>query len=125
MMNLRKSIGAGGLALTLVMALELVAATGSASAAERLGSYPIDPAKVSISGISSGAFMANQFHIAHSKLIMGAGIIAGGLYGCAVEGIVNDSPESLDSLATGPCMSWPGGLKGVESYAELSREFAD
>src|SRR3954471_7708961 len=117
MMNLRKSIGAGGLALTLVMALELVAATGSAAAAERLGSYPVDPAKVSISGISSGAFMANQFHIAHSDLIMGAGIVAGGLYGCAVQSVDgNGHPSSLISIAVGPCMTAPGLLGSAGIY---------
>ena len=56
----------------------------SASAAERLGAYPVDPTQVSVAGISSGAFMANQLHIAHSAGIMGAGIVAGGLFGCAV-----------------------------------------
>jgi poly(3-hydroxybutyrate) depolymerase len=58
---------------------------GSASAAEPLGRLPADSGQVSVSGISSGAFMANQLHIAHSAGIMGAGIIAGGLYGCAVD----------------------------------------
>src|SRR6188472_1210286 len=88
-------------ALALVLALDLASAT----AAEKLGSYPVDPARVSISGISSGAFMANQFHIAHSALIMGAGIVAGGLYGCAVDSVEGDELRVLDSLATGPCMS--------------------
>ena len=34
--------------------------------------YSADPAEVSVSGISSGAFMANQLHIAHSAGIVGA-----------------------------------------------------
>lgn len=58
-----------------------------AAAQERLPSLQIDPDKVSVSGISSGAFMANQVHIAHSELIMGAGLVAGGLYGCAAVSI--------------------------------------
>jgi hypothetical protein len=37
----------------------------------------------SVSGLSSGAYMAGQFQIAHSSVVMGAGIIAGGPYGCA------------------------------------------
>ena len=32
----------------------------------------------SVSGLSSGAFMASQFHIAHSRIVVGAGIVAGG-----------------------------------------------
>jgi poly(3-hydroxybutyrate) depolymerase len=107
-------------ALALVLALDLASAT----AAEKLGSYPVDPARVSISGISSGAFMANQFHIAHSALIMGAGIVAGGLYGCAVDSVEGDELRVLDSLATGPCMSSPDELESVKVYAERVHEFA-
>ncbi len=36
--------------------------------------------KHSISGLSSGAFMTVQMHIAHSKSFVGAGVIAGGPY---------------------------------------------
>lgn len=32
----------------------------------------------SVSGISSGAFVAVQFHVAHSSTLRGAGITAGG-----------------------------------------------
>jgi poly(3-hydroxybutyrate) depolymerase len=39
--------------------------------------------ETSVSGISSGAYMAGQFEIAHSRLVTGAAIIAGGPYGCA------------------------------------------
>src|SRR5215213_11959748 len=114
-----RTIGAtGGLALALTLASGLVGAT------EKLGRYPVDPEKVSISGISSGAFMANQFHIAHSTLIMGAGIVAGGLYACAVDGIEGDHLRVLDALATGPCMSWPGGLQRFEVYQARVKEFA-
>jgi poly(3-hydroxybutyrate) depolymerase len=38
---------------------------------------------ISVSGISSGAYMAQQFHVAHSQHVMGAGLIAGGPYRCA------------------------------------------
>jgi len=37
----------------------------------------------SVSGVSSGAYMAGQFHLAHSNDVVGAGIIAGGPYGCS------------------------------------------
>ena len=39
--------------------------------------------KTSVSGLSSGAYMAGQFQIAHSNEVVGAGIVAGGPYGCA------------------------------------------
>ncbi len=43
----------------------------------------IDKESISVSGISSGAYMAQQFHVIHSSRIMGAGIIAGGPYNCS------------------------------------------
>ena len=70
-----------------------------------LGGYPVDPAQVSVSGLSSGAFMANQFHIAHSADIMGAAMIAGGLYGCAVlHPTESTASRRWMSQAVGPCM---------------------
>ena len=49
----------------------------------RLPSLPLDPATVTVSGISAGGYMAVQFHVAHSALVQGAGIIAAGPYYCA------------------------------------------
>src|SRR3954454_10055377 len=60
----RRILAAGALALTLALG------SGLASGAERLGSEPVHPGKVSISGSSSGAWPSYQFHIGHSALIM-------------------------------------------------------
>jgi poly(3-hydroxybutyrate) depolymerase len=38
---------------------------------------------VTVSGISSGGYMAVQFQVAFSKLVKGAGILAAGPYDCA------------------------------------------
>ena len=38
---------------------------------------------ISVSGLSSGAYMAGQFQLAHGRRVAGAGIIAGGPWGCA------------------------------------------
>ena len=43
----------------------------------------IDPQSISISGLSSGGFMAVQFQVAFSRTVMGAGVLAGGPYDCA------------------------------------------
>lgn len=43
-----------------------------------LGSYGADPNQVSVSGLSSGAYMTVQMQVAHSKTFMGAGVVAGG-----------------------------------------------
>jgi poly(3-hydroxybutyrate) depolymerase len=39
--------------------------------------------QTSVSGVSSGAYMAGQFQVAHSREVVGAAIIAGGPYGCS------------------------------------------
>src|SRR5260370_23778318 len=97
---------------------------GGASAADALGRFPVDPAEVSVSGISSGAFMASQLHIAHSAGIIGAGMIAGGLYGCAVDSVSGDGVLALVSLAVGPCMSVPTLLRPVDFYTRLTADLA-
>ncbi|WP_374691067.1 hypothetical protein [Accumulibacter sp.] len=49
----------------------------------------IDPDQISVSGISSGGFMAHQFHVAHSEHIMGVGVVAGGPYYCSAGSILD------------------------------------
>jgi hypothetical protein len=48
-----------------------------------LGAYNAPITETSISGISSGAYMAVQFATAWSSVIKGVGVIAGGPYGCS------------------------------------------
>ncbi len=61
---------------------------GSSRAQEAAGAplatyRKLDASAVTVSGISSGAFFAHQFHVAFSGLVKGAGLVAGGPYGCA------------------------------------------
>jgi poly(3-hydroxybutyrate) depolymerase len=102
-----------------------IAAVAPAGAAERLGRYPVDPGRVSVSGISSGAFMANQLHIAHSSEIMGAGLVAGGLYGCAVFAVSGERVVSLATQAVFQCMQAPERLKTAETYRARIADFAE
>lgn len=75
--------------LPVAAALICFAATAPGSAQEKpvtLAPLPQLGANIdqtSVSGISSGAYMAGQFELAHSRLVVGAAIIAGGPYGCA------------------------------------------
>jgi poly(3-hydroxybutyrate) depolymerase len=48
----------------------------------------IDKNRVTVSGISSGAQMAHQLHIAYSDLFSGAAILSGGPYNCAENSII-------------------------------------
>jgi poly(3-hydroxybutyrate) depolymerase len=45
--------------------------------------YHIDLQQTSVSGLSSGGFMAVQFHLAFSSIMKGAAIFAGGPYRCS------------------------------------------
>jgi len=64
-------------------ALLLSAAVADRAAGEPLPAIGADLNRTSVSGLSSGAYMASQFQVAYSKLVIGAGIVAGGPYGCA------------------------------------------
>lgn len=50
---------------------------------DSLPAYGADPQQTSVSGLSSGAFMAVQLQVAYSRSIIGAGVVAGGPYYCA------------------------------------------
>lgn len=80
-----------------------------ASSAERLPSYGANLSETSVSGLSSGAAMALQFHVAHSGLVKGAGIIAGVPYDCA---------EQSSNRATRNCMK-PDAAHPVPDPAHL------
>jgi len=49
----------------------------------QLGRYQVTRGQSSVSGLSSGAFMTVQLHLAHSSSFSGAGVIAGGPFRCA------------------------------------------
>jgi poly(3-hydroxybutyrate) depolymerase len=82
---------------------------GPAPAAEPLSGYNASIGESSISGISSGAFMAVQFGTAWSSVIKGVGVIAGGQYWCAQA----DADDFINNFmlpmmhATGSCMIGP------------------
>ena len=60
-----------------------VALVGSAHAAVPLPSLNIDKTQITVSGLSSGGFMANQLGYAHSSTFKGVGVFAAGPYPCA------------------------------------------
>ncbi|MDR0563751.1 MAG: PHB depolymerase family esterase [Azoarcus sp.] len=79
-------------------------------AAEPLPALSADTANVTVSGLSSGAFMAVQFHVAHSKQVHGAGVLAGGPYYCA-EGSALRAVSSCMSPGFFTPVPKPGGLR--------------
>ena len=76
--------------MALAGACALIAACGKPSAGtNRLAAAQVDPASVTVSGLSAGAAMATQFHVAHSSLVKGAGLVAGVPYYCSAGSIGN------------------------------------
>ena len=73
-------------------------------------SLDIDPDRITVSGISSGAHMATQLHIAYSDLFSGAAILSGGPYNCAENSLIKalqrcmtntEAPLPVADLAAG------------------------
>ena len=64
-----------------VAALGIASATAHAAVA--LPKYNVDTSTTTVSGLSSGGFMANQLGVAHSTLFKGVGVFAAGPYMCA------------------------------------------
>lgn len=67
----------------LFLAAMFLSGCAEEPAPQPLPTLQIDPARVTTSGISSGAYMAVQAHVVLSKQIRGVASIAGGAYGCA------------------------------------------
>ena len=88
--------------LLRTLACGLALAAGAASAAVNLPALNIDKTQTTVSGLSSGGFMAVQMHVAFSATFRkGAGIVAGGPFYCAEGSVTN---------ATGRCMASPAGI---------------
>jgi len=101
--------------IILLLVVLVLAACGEKPAPQiEAVSYNIDPSRITVSGVSSGAYMAGQLHIAYSHLFNGLAMVAGGPYYCA---------EGSLTKGIGPCVK--GGDVGVERllvYAEAMAE---
>jgi hypothetical protein len=101
------------------------AAVGSSTqgVAASLKSYNVNTADTSVSGLSSGAFFAEQVGVAFSSTIKGVGIVAGGPYDCAGEMsysscMYSSSPSVSTAIAN--TKSWSGS--SIDSYANLANQ---
>ena len=99
------------------IALTALLAVGAASArATSLPALVIDPAQTTVSGLSSGGYMAVQMHVAYSATFRaGAGVVAGGPYYCAQDSLIN---------ATGPCMAHSAAIP-VSALVSTTKSWAN
>jgi hypothetical protein len=65
------------------LAALLLATCPAARAAEALPALAADSGAITVSGVSSGGYMAVQFQVAHAAIVRGAGVLAAGPYYCA------------------------------------------
>lgn len=71
------------------LALSVLLAVAAQAQPQALPALGADPAQTSVSGLSSGAYMAVQLQVAYSRDIIGSGIVAGGPYYCAAGKLFN------------------------------------
>lgn len=81
--------------LRALLILLLLAVPDVGRTADRLPGLGVELGGTTVSGLSSGAYMAVQFHLAHATIVQGVGVVAGGLWGCA---------QGSASRAIGECM---------------------
>jgi poly(3-hydroxybutyrate) depolymerase len=86
----------GSAVAALLLAAVVLRTPASRADAPPLPAYNADIAQTSISGVSSGAFMAVQFATAWSSVVTGVGAVAGGPFGCS---------EGSTAAALSTCMS--------------------
>jgi poly(3-hydroxybutyrate) depolymerase len=75
------------LASLALLSLAAAQALAQSSAPITLPAYGADSLQTSVSGLSSGAFMAVQLQVAYSGSIVGSGVVAGGPYYCAANSV--------------------------------------
>ncbi|WP_426055775.1 extracellular catalytic domain type 2 short-chain-length polyhydroxyalkanoate depolymerase [Janthinobacterium sp. PSPC2-1] len=87
----------------------------SPRASERLPALAASQSQTSVSGLSAGAFMAVQYQVAYSGSVIGAGIVAGGPYYCAI-GL---------AARTALCMGWMRPFEpGPQRMLHAAEDFA-
>lgn len=109
-----------------VLALAAVLASGVAQSEAPLPKLNL-ASDITVSGLSSGGYMANQFHLAHAEQVRGVGILAGGPYDCAENSLatalarcVGKTDPALDVMALlskAKQRAVAGALAPVDSWA--------
>jgi poly(3-hydroxybutyrate) depolymerase len=114
-----------------VLLLSLLGAAAPAAAAEDLPNLGVALPQTSVSGLSSGAYMAGQIEVAHSKDIVGAGIVAGGPFACAETASGQLFPYwpivvwQNATQAANACMKDSWGAPDAEKLAKRAKELAE
>ncbi|MBF2004079.1 MAG: hypothetical protein IGS49_01025 [Chlorogloeopsis fritschii C42_A2020_084] len=90
--------------------------------AQELRSLNIDGNNITVSGLSSGAFMAVQMHTAFSNRIQGAGVVAGGPFYCAQGNLTKALTTCMKPI---PIAANPLKPPNGRELAALARKFSN
>ncbi|UCV06297.1 PHB depolymerase family esterase [Dechloromonas denitrificans] len=102
-------------------ALSLLLLASGVAAAPPLPGLAANTSEVTVSGISSGAYMAVQFQVAYSSLVRGAGILAGGPYYCAKDSVNRALGNCMEPVGKEAPPSADETLKTVRQLAESGK----
>lgn len=81
----------------------------------------LDIEHITVSGLSSGGFMATQMHFAHSDWVNGAGMIAAGPYNCARGSLKTALGECIgEAKASLPMEALNSDIKSWESQNKIA-----
>lgn len=94
--------------LLLMLLSGLLSATGQA---QNVSLPAMKAGQVSVSGLSSGAYMAVQFGVAFSRTVTGAGVIAGGPYFCSQGSVFTATTSCSCTSELFSCRVRPGGTR--------------
>ncbi len=107
------------LRLPLLLAVGLMSAPGLAAPA--LPALGADTEHLTVSGISSGGYMAVQFHVAHSRRVSGAGVLAAGPYECAAGSTLRALDNCMAPNVDDPLPSTRASVERVNEDAAAGR----
>ena len=113
----------GALRLLALLSLAHALAPAAMAAPAALPRFNADISQTSVSGLSSGAYMAVQFEVAYSSVIKGAGVIAGGPYLCAQGSVVTATTVCTCTAFAPFCRNTPGATQ-VASLVEATEDLA-
>ncbi len=96
--------------------LTLALSAATVANADTVPPLQLNTDTVTVSGLSSGGYMANQFHMAYSDWVKGVGIIAAGPYYCGQNDITTALGQCVNKMET------PVDLKALNAKAEAWAE---
>ena len=102
------------------MAVLALLSESAFSAPPALPALNADLSQTSISGLSSGGFMAAQFEVAFSNSLVGAGIVAGGPFYCS--GSYSSNTYIMNATTT--CMRPIGPGPDAAKLVDIAKQFA-